>query len=124
MKILLMAAGAASLLATGAAVAEPGKAKAGKPAVMGQKYGGDACPPGLGKKSPACVPPGQATRMFREGQRVPVRYRYFTPYADIPEALRDQYDLDDDYRYIYRDNVIYVVDPETNLISRIIDAVL
>lgn len=91
---------------------------------QGRKYGGDVCPPGLANRTPACVPPGQVQRMFREGQRLPLSYRYFTPYGDIPVALRDRYDLTDQYRYIYRDNVIYVVDPTTRLVTSIIDAVL
>lgn len=91
---------------------------------LARKYGGQLCPPGLYKKTPRCVPPGQANREFREGQRLTRNYRYYTPYGDIPSVLRDQYDLDDDYRYIYRNNVIYQVDPQTLLISRIIDAVL
>jgi hypothetical protein len=88
------------------------------------RYGGAECPPGLAKKSPACVPPGQASRMFREGQRLPSGYRYYTDYNDIPLELRNRYTLDDDYRYIYRDNRIYVVDPTTSLITRIISAIL
>lgn len=91
---------------------------------LARRYGGALCPPGLAKKTPACVPPGQAKRMFRQGQRVPVNYRYYTPYNDIPMVLRDRYDLDGDYRYIYRNNVIYTVDPRTQLITRIIDAIL
>lgn len=91
---------------------------------LARRYGGALCPPGLAKKTPACVPPGQAKRVFRDGQRVPTNYRYYTPYGDIPGVLVDRYDLTDDYRYIYRNNTIYVVDPRTSLISRIIDAVL
>ena len=91
---------------------------------LAHRYGGALCPPGLAKKSPSCIPPGQAKRLFREGQRIPQNYRYYTPYDDIPFVLRDRYELNDDYRYIYRDNVIYRVDPRTNLITSIIDAIL
>jgi hypothetical protein len=91
---------------------------------LARKYGGALCPPGLWKKTPSCVPPGQAKRMFREGQRLSSSYRYYTPYDNIPLALRDHYDLSDDYRYIYRDNVIYQVDPTTMLVREIINAVL
>lgn len=91
---------------------------------LARKYGGALCPPGLAKKTPACMPPGQAKRLFREGQRLSNNYRYYTPYSDIPLVLRDRYDLDDDYRYIYRNNVIYSVDPRTRLITAIIEAVL
>ena len=91
---------------------------------LARKYGGALCAPGLWKKTPSCVPPGQAKRMFREGQRLSSRYRYYTPYDNIPLVLRDRYDLSDDYRYIYRDNVIYQVDPATMLVREIINAVL
>ncbi|HET7678965.1 MAG TPA: hypothetical protein VFK79_02395 [Xanthobacteraceae bacterium] len=88
------------------------------------KYGGNVCPPGLVKKTPTCVPPGQVNRSFREGQRVGKGYRYYTPYGNIPEALRNQYNLDDDNRYIYRDNTIYQVDPATSVVTRIINTIL
>jgi hypothetical protein len=55
---------------------------------------------------------------------VPTNYRYYTPYGDIPGVLTDRYDLTNDYRYIYRDNVIYVVDPRTSLVTRVLDAIL
>ena len=70
------------------------------------------------------MPPGQAKRVFRERQRLSSNYRYYTPYNDIPLSLRDRYDLDDDNRYIYRDNVIYTVDPRTRLVTSIINAIL
>ncbi len=91
---------------------------------LARKYGGAICPPGLAKKTPACTPPGQAGRLFRVGQRVPVQYRYVTPYLDIPEVFRDEYDLNPNYRYIYRNNLIYVIDPTTNLITNILTAIL
>ena len=91
---------------------------------LAHKYGGALCPPGLYKKTPSCMPPGQAKRLFHTGQRVNTNYRYYTPYGDIPAPLVSQYGLTDQYRYIYRNNVIYVVDPTTNLVTRIMNAVL
>ena len=91
---------------------------------LARKYGGALCPPGLYKKTPRCMPPGLANRPFREGQRLSRNFGYYTPYSNIPLSLRDRYDLDDDYRYIYRNNVIYQVDPTTRLIRDVIDAVL
>lgn len=93
---------------------------------LARKYGGALCPPGLAKakRDVQCMPPGQAKRPFRDGQRLPSSYRQYTPFDDIPTVLRDRYDLDARDRYIYRDNVIYVVDPQTRLIRNIIDAVL
>lgn len=87
-------------------------------------YGRNICPPGLAKKHNGCMPPGQAKRLFREGQRVPGGYGYYTPYSNIPVQYRNQYNLDPNYRYIYRDNNIYVVDPRTSLVQRIISALL
>jgi len=89
------------------------------------RYGGNVCPPGLAKKTPACVPPGQAKRMFNQGQRIPMGYdRFFTNYNDIPVAYRSQVPYLDSNRYIYRDNRVYMVDPTTRLVTRIIDLVL
>lgn len=86
--------------------------------VAGHPHG---CPPGLANRNPRCVPPGQARRMFREGQRLPVNYSYYTRYDAIPLTVRNQYGIPTGYRYIYRDNVVYVVDPTTRLVRDIID---
>ena len=87
------------------------------------RYGGSACPPGLANRTPACVPPGQARRMFREGQLVPQNYGYYTPYdallGRVPDAYRNQ--IPTGYNYIYRDNSVYVVDPRTRVVTSIID---
>lgn len=88
------------------------------------RYGANACPPGLAKKGNGCMPPGQAKRMFREGQRIPNGYNYYTDYNNIPVQYRNQYNLDPAYRYIYRDNQIYVVDPRTSLVQRVIGALI
>lgn len=85
------------------------------------RYGANACPPGLEAKNNGCLPPGQAKRMFDVGQRIPTGYNYYTPYDRIPQTYRDQYQLVNGQRYIYRDDAIYVVDPATNLVTRIID---
>lgn len=87
------------------------------------QYAGNVCPPGLAKKSPACVPPGQAKRMFEQGQRIPSGYEYFTDYNRIPDAYRSQVPYLESNRYIYRDNRVYIVDPTTRLVTRIIDLI-
>lgn len=82
------------------------------------------CPPGLAKKTPACVPPGQAKRMFNEGQRIPTNYRDLTDFDDLSPEYRDRLPIDyrsDNYDYIVRDNNIYVVDPTTRVVRTIID---
>lgn len=88
------------------------------------RYGANDCPPGLAKKNNGCLPPGQASRLFREGQRVPGGYNYYTDYNNIPVQYRNQYNLDPSNRYIYRDNSIYVVDPRTSLVQRVIGSLI
>jgi hypothetical protein len=88
------------------------------------RYGANSCPPGLAKKDNGCMPPGQAKRLFREGQRIPGGYKYYTDYNNIPVQYRNQYNLDPNYRYIYRDNQIYVVDPRTSLVQRVIGSLI
>lgn len=136
MKKLLLLAGAGALLAIGAPAAadakpgkghsahavkvKPAKARVGK---MKARSWLTACPSGLVWRATACVPPGQAKKLLAVGTRVP-RGWSFTPWGRVPLRLRNTYDLDPDLRYVYRDNVIYVVDPQTRLISSIISAVL
>ena len=87
-------------------------------------YGASSCPPGLAKRNNGCLPPGQARKMFAEGQRLPTGYNFYTPYADIPLDYRNQYDLDPNGRYIYRDGRIYDIDPRTEIVRRIIEGLL
>lgn len=90
------------------------------------RYGGNVCPPGLAKKTPACIPPGQARRMFNVGQRVPTGFNRYTGLNDIPVDYRDDIpDIyrTDQYRYIYRDNRVYVVDRTTRIVRSIIDLI-
>ena len=77
------------------------------------------CPPGLAKRHNGCMAPGQARR-WAQGSRLPYGYNSYTPYNQIPQRYIDQYDLDSNNRYIYRDNTIYQVDPRTSIIQRIL----
>ena len=88
------------------------------------RYGAKSCPPGLAKKNNGCLPPGHARKMFAEGQRLPTGYNFYTPYDDIPTNYRNEYDLDPNGRYIYRDGRIYDVDPRTQIVRRIIEGLL
>jgi hypothetical protein len=87
------------------------------------RYGVNDCPPGLAAKNNGCLPPGQARKMFALGQRIPTGYNFYTPYEDIPLAYRDRFGIPTGYQYIYRDRSVYVVDPATSLVTRIIDLV-
>ncbi|MEO5641626.1 MAG: hypothetical protein ABIQ98_07680, partial [Sphingomicrobium sp.] len=80
----------------------------------------------LAKKNPRCMPPGQYKKLtsWSRGERVPYGYRTYTPYNQIPQRYVDQYNLDPDNRYIYRDNTIYQVDPRTSIIQRILGGLI
>ena len=88
------------------------------------RFAANNCPPGLAKKNNGCLPPGQAKRTFSQGQRVPNGYDYYTDYANIPQQYRTQYNLDPNSRYIYRNDQIYVVDPRTSLVQRVIGSLI
>ena len=125
MRKLILLAGAAAMAAGMPALADPPGHARGKghgqrhhAAQPGHPHG---CPPGLANRNPRCVPPGQAQRMFREGQRIPANYRYFVDYDGIPQAYRTR--VPEGYRYIYRDDTVYVVDPATSLVRSIIDLI-
>lgn len=73
----------------------------------------DGCPPGLWKKSPSCVPPGQAKKL---GQAIPAAYRN----SIVPLGLRDLYRDNDDYYYRYGDGYMYRVDRRNNLVDSLL----
>jgi hypothetical protein len=135
MKELILIAGAAALGIAGPAIAKPGNGH-GHGNANGHGYGygmqGPAgygvggCPPGLAKKSPACVPPGQAKKMFGLGQRVPFGYQGLLGYNSVPYQLRDYYgsQLDPRSRYIYDNNYLYRVDPRTMLVQQILSGLI
>ena len=73
------------------------------------------CPPGLAKKSPACVPPGHARSEF-VGRILPDYYsaNYF------PRSLRYIYADTPDYYYRWGDGYAYRVNRSTNLIAALL----
>ena len=58
---------------------------------------------------------------YRVGYRFGPRYGY-TAYNSLPRTYVQRYDLNPRYRYVYRDNYIYQVDPTTYAVTRVIDA--
>ena len=114
MRKFLIAASAvavATMLASSAG-ADPGQGR----------HGG--CPPGLAKKGNGCMPPGQARKYYwNRGARVPVGYNGWTRYDAIPRAYRGRVPYDARYRYVYRDDSVYVVDPRTRLVRDVIDLI-
>ena len=126
MRLLLLALG---LLAATPAQAKPDHSKHAHKnhvpqAHVAQGYGQGRCPPGLAKKSPACVPPGQARKQFKVGERLPNGYNGYTPYSQIPYDLRRRYRLNTRDRYIYRDDHLYRVDPKTMVVRQVLSAIL
>ncbi len=73
------------------------------------------CPPGLAKKAVPCVPPGQAKKYYRVGDRID----------------RDYFWIDDPYRYglkrggnyVRAGDYVYRIDPETRKVLNLIGAV-
>ena len=119
MKHILILAGVAALASTAPAFAKPKHGNhQGNHASMGH------CPPGLAKKHNGCLPPGQAKKLYNVGQRLPYGYNSYTPYNQIPYDMRNRYNLDDDDRYIYRDDYLYRVDPKTLIVQQVLSAIL
>jgi hypothetical protein len=87
------------------------------------RYGVNACPPGLAKKNNGCLPPGQARKSYAVGQRLPRGYNRYTPYGSIPSQYRNLVPYSARSRYIYRGDSVYVVNPRTSLVTRVIDLV-
>jgi hypothetical protein len=69
-----------------------------------------------------CVSYGHGRHaQWSAGYRFGPRYAY-TSYRTLPRTYVQRYDLSPNYRYVYRDNYIYQVDPTTYAITRVIDA--
>jgi hypothetical protein len=123
MKNIIVIAGIAALAATTPAVAKPGHDN------HRQGWGtygawGNNCPPGLKKKNNGCQPPGQARKRWNTGQRWNDSYGTRWSYNQIPYDYRQQYNLDANDRYYYRDGYIYRVDPRTRLVEQVLSAIL
>jgi hypothetical protein len=63
-----------------------------------------------------------ARAAYRVGYRFGPDYSY-TDVGSLPRPYVTRYHLSPDYRYVYRDNRIYVVDPTTYAVRRVIDAI-
>ena len=135
MKQAFLIAGAAALGFAAPTVAHPGNGNGfgpghghGNPHAYGHDrgmgYGVGGCPPGLAKKHNGCMPPGQAKKLFRTGQRYNTAYGSRYAYGQIPYDLRRQYDLNSRYRYYYDNGYLYQVDPRTMLVQQVISALL
>lgn len=123
MKQAILIAGAAAFAFGGPAIAKPGHGPhQGHNSHYG--YGTGGCPPGLAKKNNGCMPPGQAKKLYRIGQRYPQSYGDRWQYNQIPYDVRQQYGFNPYDRYYYGDGYIYRVDPKTMLIEQVVSALL
>ena len=59
---------------------------------------------------------------YRTGYVFGPSYAY-TPYGDLPSPYTTRYHLDPNGRYVYNNGYIYVVDPTTYAITRVISAI-
>jgi Ni/Co efflux regulator RcnB len=88
----------------------------GKGPKKGNGYGQTAghCPPGLAKKNPPCVPPGQARAQYDVGDRI----------TDDWIVVRDpwRYGIRDPGTYWRVGDVVFRVDPQTGLVLAVIGA--
>lgn len=73
---------------------------------------------------------GMAVRpaMVRHGTRYRTGYVFgpsyaYTAYSALPQPYVTRYRLSPDYRYVYSGNTIYVVDPTTYAITRILNGI-
>ena len=74
-----------------------------------------------------CVRWNRLTRKQARREAYKVGYVFgpnynYTEVAALPQPVVVRYHLNPDYRYVYRDNYVYVVDPKTYAVTRIIDA--
>ncbi|WP_254430431.1 MULTISPECIES: hypothetical protein [unclassified Ruegeria] len=74
------------------------------------------CPPGLAKKAVPCVPPGQAKKLYRNGEYINGDYRW------VKDPYR--YGLNRNDYYIRAGDYVYRVDPDTRKVLNLIGAVV
>jgi hypothetical protein len=61
-----------------------------------------------------------ASEAYKVGYVFGPNYSY-TTYRDIPTQVTGYYHLDSNGRYVYSDGYVYVVDPTTYAVTRVID---
>lgn len=97
-------------------VAGHGKAHQGN-AAPPKKARARACPPGLARQNPGCLPPGQ----WRKGDRLPDSWiAHYIAYAALPDFYRTRHPARPGYRYLYRDNRVFVIDATTRVVIDVI----
>jgi len=113
----LLVLGASALALTGITTAAPATAKRYTNMTQCTKY-----------RHGRCVAWHRLTRkqarraaQYRVGYRFGPSYGY-TAYSALPQTYVTRYNLRPNYRYVYRDNYVYVVNPRTYAVERVLDA--
>jgi Ni/Co efflux regulator RcnB len=115
MKILVVLASLASLAAA-PALADPGH---GNGHDKDKGRGGYDGPPGLANK-PYGMPPGQAKKMWRKGQRMPTSYYTRQEYYVVEPARYHLRYPPPGYRWVMVDGDAYLVRTQSGLIADVI----
>jgi len=111
MKTLPIWAATIALMIAGApAAADPGKSQ-------GHDKGHGA------KSHPHGMPPGQAKKMWNRGERLPANY-FTTPYYVTNYSRYDLPPPPPQYRYVYVEERVYLVDPKTQLIRDVLNVLI
>lgn len=112
----ILAATLALALPVAGVAAEPGFGRAPDAGIVPVSAAG--CPPGLAKKNPPCVPPGQARNAYRDyrvGERLPDGF--------ILIRTPSRYGLDPRRTYYERGGYVVQVDRETMQILNLVGAI-
>ena len=70
------------------------------------------------------IPPGQAKKLYKVGQRYNRSFGNPWTYNQIPDQLRSQYQFDQSDRYYYNNGYLSQVDPKSMLIQQVISTLL
>ncbi|WP_332774149.1 RcnB family protein [Phenylobacterium sp.] len=108
MKRLILFAAAAALLTAPAALADPGQGK-----------GHGKHPPGLSDK-PYGMPPGQAKKMWRQGERLPRAYYVETRYVIVQPQRYHLAPPPPGYRWVLIEGDAYLVRRDNGLVAEVI----
>lgn len=123
MKTLFASISAAILV--GALCASPALADPGRGHGKGhgpQAHHAADCPPGLARKNPPCVPPGQARKEARHGHRVGETLRV-GDYILVRDPRRHDLETRPGWRYYRDEDRIYRVDSDTRRILAVLNLI-
>ncbi|WP_332768676.1 RcnB family protein [Phenylobacterium sp.] len=114
MKRLILFAAAAALLTAPAALADPGQGKG-----HGKDKHYNSGPPGLSDK-PYGMPPGQAKKMWRQGERLPRAYYVETRYVIVQPQRYRLAPPPPGYRWVLIEGDAYLVRRDNGLVAEVI----